>query len=425
MPNLIEQQDLLKGLPDQRLAMLLKNPVGDIPPFLVAAEAQRRESIRQQFSGQASNESVIDSLTRQLSKVPQNLNTQMQTPPQIPATPQMAGVAALQGMQNPSQQMSPQQPQQMRAGGQVRRFATGGFAARPSVESVAARVPTVTEVSGYYQDPFAIPDYESGPGIDFSLEDLGLPPLFPNYKTDEETKKKEQRGRIFPTLPPGSSAGMTYTPKPLDPGKADTSPENQNAEEASTTEDEYRDRIEQLYSDTEPSDWEKAQRWFAMSEQFLDPTKTTLQSVAGAGRAFSEASGGMAAAQRQADMDKEKALLEYDYREMQRQRDLASANATDTIESMKYQGEQAMKEAELYRKAADDAKSELADYTKNSMVPPEADDPRVIELQNRIAAANKMMEQSIRRSQYFQYQYGSAYGTYGSPEYWDGTSLKR
>jgi len=98
MPNIIEQQDLLKGLPDARLSMLMQNPTGDIPPFLVAAEAQRRQSIREQFSG-GPQESVVDTLTKQLASVPQNIEAPMQTPPRMPPPQMQAGINALpQGM---------------------------------------------------------------------------------------------------------------------------------------------------------------------------------------------------------------------------------------------------------------------------------------------------------------------------------------
>ena len=118
MANIIEQQDLLKGLPDARLSLLLQSPDASIPPFLVAAEAQRRQSIRQQFAGDGGKESVVDTLTKQLSNVPQNIQAPMRTPPQMPPPmqPQMAGIGAL-----------PQGQQQMANGGPVRRFASDGF----------------------------------------------------------------------------------------------------------------------------------------------------------------------------------------------------------------------------------------------------------------------------------------------------------
>ena len=118
MPNIIEQQDLLKGLPDDRLSMLMQNPTGDIPPFLVAAEAQRRQSIREQFSG-GPQESVVDTLTKQIASVPQNIQAPMQEPPQMPPPQMQAGVGALQ--------------QTARDGGLMRRFASLGYV-RPSTD---------------------------------------------------------------------------------------------------------------------------------------------------------------------------------------------------------------------------------------------------------------------------------------------------
>jgi len=49
-----------------------------------------------------------------------------------------------------------------------------------------------------------------------------------------------------------------------------------------------------------------------MSEQFLDPSKTTMQSIAGAGRAFSESAAEQARAQRESELNLKKGLLEYD-----------------------------------------------------------------------------------------------------------------
>ena len=46
MPNIVEQQDLLKGLPDAAIAKLMQAPSGQIPTFLVAAEAQRRQHLQ-------------------------------------------------------------------------------------------------------------------------------------------------------------------------------------------------------------------------------------------------------------------------------------------------------------------------------------------------------------------------------------------
>ena len=84
MANLIEQANLLKGLTNDRIALLMQNPVGDIPPFLVAAEAERRRAASQQATGDVGKESVVDMLTRQLANVPQNIQAPMRAPPQMP-----------------------------------------------------------------------------------------------------------------------------------------------------------------------------------------------------------------------------------------------------------------------------------------------------------------------------------------------------
>lgn len=307
MPNIIEQQDLLKGLPDAKLTMLLQNPVGDIPPFLVAAEAQRRQTIRQQFAGQASNESVVDTLTKQLSKVPQNLNAPMQQPPMIPPTPPMEGVAALQAQQA---MQAGQQPQQMRSGGMVQRYQYGG------------------QVQPWWE----IPDISGGVAnaagyIGGKVSDLA------EWATTPYSERKEEEDRSelpnLDTMTPEDLAefNASVALPDVNVGRRAERPTGPRTEEIARpqpgeTEDEFRARIEALYATREPSDWEKSQRWFAMAEQFLDPSKTTMQSVAGAGRAFAEQSAAMDAAKREAELAREKAMLEYD---MARQKSIQDA----------------------------------------------------------------------------------------------------
>lgn len=301
MPNIIEQQDLLKGLPDTRLMTLLQNPVADIPPFLVAAEAQRRQALRQQFAGSENKESVVDTLTKQLANVPQNISAPPQRTPQIPQTPQMQGVAALQqqAMQGAHQQQ--QAPQQMRGGGMVQRYQTGG-----KVEPWWS----LPDVSGPVT---AVKDWVGGTAssaYDFLTTPYG--------EAQPSIAEEVEKPRIFPTIPPVSSGGTTFKPMTPDPGKKDTSTENKTKNPAAPTpqpgetEDEFRSRLEALYGDQELSDWEKSQKWFAMAEQFLDPSKTTMQSITGAGKAFAESAGEQERARRMMDLEREKALYEYD-----------------------------------------------------------------------------------------------------------------
>lgn len=114
--------------------------------------------------------------------------------------------------------------------------------------------------------------------------------------------------RTFPTLPPGASGGMSMTSQP----RAPAAPAETLTPEPGETPDEFRARLEALYAAQEPSDWEKAQRYFAMAEQFLDPSKNTMQSVAGAGQAFAQSAAQTARDQREAELAREKAMLEYD-----------------------------------------------------------------------------------------------------------------
>jgi len=96
------------------------------------------------------------------------------------------------------------------------------------------------------------------------------------------------------------------------PPKPRPRPDDLDKPKPGETPDEFRARLEELLRAQEPSDWEKAQKWFAMSEQFLDPSKTTMQSIAGAGRAFSESAAEQARAQRESELNLKKGLLEYD-----------------------------------------------------------------------------------------------------------------
>ena len=321
MPNIIEQQDLLKNLPDARLATLLQNPVADIPPFLVAAEAQRRQSIRQQFAGSENKESVVDSLTKQLAKVPQNISTPAQTPPTVPPTPQMQGVAALQQQQAVQNIVQQAPQQQMRSGGMVQRYYEGGT------------------VKPWWQIP-DISSTLSGAG-DYigskvsELADWATKP-YSERKAEEEAKPGIVDKAAIPPLPPGAASGMSFTPAL--PKEQTGKPEPLSAEappppEPGETKDEYRARLEALYADRGVSDWEKAQRWFAMAEQFLDPSKTTMQSIASAGQAFAEGASEQSRAERELALSREKAMLEYDIAERDRLREIEANRAQREFET--------------------------------------------------------------------------------------------
>lgn len=329
MSNIVEQSELLKGIPDDRLSLLLQKPDASIPPFLVAAEAQRRQAIRQQFAGSGTNESVVDTLTKQLSNVPQNIQSPMRNPPQIPPPqmqPQMAGIGAL-----------PQGQQAMAGGGPVRRFAPGGYIEPmwkvPDYSGVIPRVgdwvgEKAKDLYEYATTPWGQTETPTSPespaessGIDFSIPDITLPNPNPNFGKNGE---------------PSTYTDLTK-PKSSTTGTKDTSAENKYK----SIEADLRKRVEDLYAVEEPSNWEEAQKWFAMSQAVMNPDQNLIQSLANAGAIYAGAEGQQAADQRAALRDREEALLKWDMEKYSSDRDSEAAGlkartdiATGSIENI-------------------------------------------------------------------------------------------
>ena len=93
--NLLKAQDLLKGVPDQMLQQMLKNPSSSVPQFLVASEAARRAKVRQDYQsemqGKPPSSTVVEDLVNNLgvaSLQPPGQNQVPVRPPQMPAAPQ-------------------------------------------------------------------------------------------------------------------------------------------------------------------------------------------------------------------------------------------------------------------------------------------------------------------------------------------------
>jgi hypothetical protein len=95
---------------------------------------------------------------------------------------------------------------------------------------------------------------------------------------------------------------------------------------------DMRKRLEGLYADEETSNWENAQKWFAMSQQIMDPDATLMQGLINAGSAYAEISGDQAAEQRQSDRMREEAMLNYDMQIMQGDRASEAAAAAKAEE---------------------------------------------------------------------------------------------
>lgn len=421
MPNIIEQQDLLKGLPDNKLAMMMQQPTGDMPPFLVAAEAQRRQSIREQFSG-GPQESVVDTLTKQLAgSVPQNIQAPAQTPPQIPPPqmppqmpPEMAGVGALPGGEG------------MRRGGIVQRYQSAGLVI-PMVQPAG---------ESYYQDPFGIPDMSGGDTsiIKDVLPDLGLPPIFPQWKTPEEVAAEEVAQKKIPY-----SYGMTtderrymqHAPvqekQPRDPGAGqnDTSEENKY----SATEAELRKRHEELYGANEVSDWERAQKWFDVAQAIMQPGQSKGEIFANAVSAFGRGMAGEKAAERQANIAKQKAMLDWDMAQYEQDRADRSAARAEKLAAQKLYIDQGGKGMGSYAEMIADLIKQKSDYVKTvaeqnlGQTPDLSKDPTIIGIDAEIKRLKEALYGSEASRQKALAGYGAMTGTDPSVMVWDGSAL--
>ena len=485
MPNIIEQQDLLKGLPDNRLAMLMQNPTGDIPPFLVAAEAQRRQAIRQQFSG-GPQESVVDTLTKQLSNVPENIQAPAQTPPQ------MGGVAGLQ--------------QGMRHGGVVQRYQAAGLVTplptrvqeiadqfSVSVEQAAEMLknnPSLVGGAATPGLPFQINEQNQSPAatpLELNLPSVTISPAeLVNVRKEAAREAKYQEMDSYPgygsaTSPtreairtsPNSSMGMSFTTPvktasptniPPDPnaGKQDTSIQNQMSVE------EYRKRREQigainaedsafikkklkeLYGGEEISNWEKAQKWFAAAQAAVQPNQTNTQAAINAlaalgggyaderateradKRALQEALIKQEIADRQAANQSKSAIeedvLKYQMTLEDRARATESATAERQLEAYKWQADQEIEIAKQHRNEADDLTAELnrqiSDLKRDGMMDDQiTSDPTVKSLTERINAANERARRAIIRARDYQRSFGGTTGATSRVKIADGDTM--
>jgi len=118
--NIIEQEDLIKGLPDQALFQQAQNPNSQVPQFLVVSEIQRRTDMRKRF--EAAEAQPQATVTDQI--LMEGLGaTQPAPPPQGSMPP--AGMPAPPSPQLPLEGSSPLMGQGMAAGG-ILGFNPGG-----------------------------------------------------------------------------------------------------------------------------------------------------------------------------------------------------------------------------------------------------------------------------------------------------------
>lgn len=143
--NIFEQEDLIKGLPDESLMKEAQSPSGPLPQYLIVSEIQRRQDMRKRFSQQGEQSpqgTVKDQILSggiaelgsqppmgqppQMGQPPMGQPQQMGLPPQMGMPPQMGqppmGPPPPMGQlpMGMPPQMSMQQPMGMAAGGVVR-----------------------------------------------------------------------------------------------------------------------------------------------------------------------------------------------------------------------------------------------------------------------------------------------------------------
>lgn len=109
--NIIEQEDLIKGLPDQALFQQAQNPNSQVPQFLVVSEIQRRTDMRKRF--EAAEAQPQATVTDQI--LMEGLGAPQPAPPPQGSMPP-AGMPAPPSPQLPLEGSSPLMGQGMAAG---------------------------------------------------------------------------------------------------------------------------------------------------------------------------------------------------------------------------------------------------------------------------------------------------------------------
>lgn len=106
--NILEQEDLIKGLPDAALMQEASAPSGEVPQFLVISEIKRRSDMRKRFEKEQEPQGTVkDQIVMEAMGIAPMMPSAM-TPPQPPAAPM--GAPPMGGM--PPQGMPPMAPPQ-------------------------------------------------------------------------------------------------------------------------------------------------------------------------------------------------------------------------------------------------------------------------------------------------------------------------
>jgi len=177
--NILQTEDLIKGLPDERLLQEAQSPTGQVPQFLVVSEIQRRTDMRKRFKNQEEtpkdtvSEQIIEEGIRSIPprpppQIPQGLPPQ--GPPNMPyPLPQGQGLI-------PSEQHFPPPPNEAILppgnGGfpeGIRRFQDGGLIGPQSFTFPYEGQNYEFNMAGYPSKTAAIDAFLEGNNAPFSI----------------------------------------------------------------------------------------------------------------------------------------------------------------------------------------------------------------------------------------------------------------
>jgi len=107
--NILDAEDLIKGLPDEALTQEAQMPSGQVPQFLVVSEIQRRTDMRKRYQAQQQEampsvkdqivqEGIMGMMPQQPMGMPQGMPQQM--PPQMPQQPMGMAQGGIARMSN-------------------------------------------------------------------------------------------------------------------------------------------------------------------------------------------------------------------------------------------------------------------------------------------------------------------------------------
>lgn len=189
--DILEIEDVLKGLPDQALMQEAQQPTGQVPQYMVVSEIQRRSKMRKSFEAQKEQpsgtvrEQILQEGIASVAPPPAQMMGAMGMPQQPPAPPQQPPMTPQQ--MPPQQPPMPQQgapmppPVQMAGGGVVRMANEGRVPYRPSgstFEEVASSIynysqPMIQSGSGAMGTTRTVPDPSFPTRAEFARSILG------------------------------------------------------------------------------------------------------------------------------------------------------------------------------------------------------------------------------------------------------------